>query len=77
MELRPLYFLLLHPMVEAMPRAVAFLRLPSLLFGMLGLVAVWALARRFFGRWVAIIATTLAVILPLHITESQSIRYCR
>ncbi len=75
MELRPLYFLLLHPMVEAMPRAVAVLRLPSLLFGMLGLVAVWALARRFFGRWVAIIATTLAVILPLHITESQSIRY--
>ena len=75
MELRPLYFLLLHPLVDAMPRAVAVLRLPSLLFGLLGIVAVWALARRFFGRWVAIIATTLAVILPLHITESQSIRY--
>lgn len=75
MELRQPYFLMLHPLAEAFPRSAVLLRLPSLLFGLLGIVATWRLTLGLFGRWAAITATTLLVIFPLHINESQSIRY--
>jgi hypothetical protein len=75
MELRQLYFLMLHPLAEAFPRTAWLLRLPSLLFGLLGIVATWALARNLFGRWAAVVAAVLVTIFPLHINESQSIRY--
>ena len=39
MELRPLCFLALHPIAAAMPHALALMRLPSLLFGLLGIGA--------------------------------------
>lgn len=75
MELRPLYFLMLHPIADAMPRAHELLRLPALVFGLLGVAAVWRLTWDLFGREAALLATVLTVMLPLHITESQSIRY--
>ena len=75
MELRPLYFLLIHPLAEAFPRSAVVLRFPAFIFGLLGIVAVWSLTNRLFGRWAALLAASLTVILPLHITESQSIRY--
>lgn len=75
MELRQLYFLMLHPLAEAFPRSAVLLRLPSLLFGLLGIAATWRLTFGLFGRWAAITATTLLLLFPLHINESQSIRY--
>jgi hypothetical protein len=75
MELRPLYFLLLHPIADALPRSHELLRLPAFLFGLLGVAAIWRLTWGLFGRGAALLTTTLTVMLPLHITESQSIRY--
>jgi hypothetical protein len=75
MELRPLYFLAMHPLVEAWPRAIVLLRLPSLLFGLLGIAATWNLANRNLGRNAAIVAAGTLAILPLHINASQIIRY--
>jgi len=75
MELRPLYFLAMHPLVEAWPRAIVLLRLPSLVFGLLGIAATWRLANRNLGRNAAIVAAGTLAILPLHINASQIIRY--
>ena len=75
MELRPLYFLALHPFAKAMPHAVALLRLPSFIFGLLGIAATWSLARQHFGRNAAIVAAGVLAVLPLHINASQIIRY--
>ena len=75
MELRPLYFLALHPLAKAMPHAIVLLRLPSFIFGLLGIAATWNLARRNFGRNAALVASGVLAVLPLHINASQIIRY--
>ena len=75
MELRPLYFLLLHPLADAWPRATALLRLPSLLFGLLGIAATWLLARRYVGRPAAFVTGLVLTLLPFHISGSQIIRW--
>lgn len=75
MELRPLYFLAMHPLVMALPRAVVIFRIPSLLFGIAGIVATWSLVRRTLGRGAAVVATGVLAVLPLHINTSQIIRY--
>lgn len=75
MELRPLYFLALHPFAKAMPHAIVLLRLPSFVFGLLGIAATWRLARDFLGRNAAIVAAGVLAVLPLHINASQIIRY--
>ncbi len=75
MELRPLYFLALHPFAKAFPHATALLRLPSLIFGMLGIVATWTLARRHLGVSAAIVAAGVLAVLPVHINASHIIRY--
>ena len=75
MELRPLYFLALHPFAKAMPHAIVLLRLPSFVFGLLGIAATWTLAQRNFGRNAAIVAAGVLAVLPLHINASQIIRY--
>ena len=74
-ELRPLYFLALHPLAKAMPHALVLLRLPSFIFGLLGIAATWTLARRTLGRNAAIVAAGVLAVLPLHIDASQTIRY--
>jgi len=66
MELRPLYFLALHPFAKAMPHAIVLLRLPSLIFGLLGIGATWSLARRNFGRNAPIVARGVLAVLPVH-----------
>lgn len=75
MELRPLYFLALHPFAKAMPHALLLLRLPSFVFGVLGIAATWTLARRSLGGSAAIVAAGVLAVLPLHINASQIIRY--
>lgn len=75
MELRPLYFLALHPLAKAMPHAMLLMRLPSFIFGMLGMLATWSLTRRVLGLGAAIVATGVLAVLPLHINASQIIRY--
>jgi len=75
MELRPLYFLLLHPLADAWPHATALLRLPSLLLGMLGLWAVWWLARTYAGRHAAVVTLVVATLLPFVINAAQMLRW--
>ena len=75
MELRPLYFLALHPFAKAMPHAMVLLRLPSFIFGMLGIAATWTLAKQHLGRNPAIVAAGVLAVLPLHINASHIIRY--
>ena len=75
MELRPLYFLAMHPLAMAAPHATMLLRLPSLIFGLLGIWATWTFTRRHLGVNAAIVATGVLAVLPLHINASHIIRY--
>jgi len=75
MELRPLYFLAMHPLAMAVPHATVLLRLPSLIFGLLGIWATWTFTKRHLGVNAAIVATGILAVLPLHINASHIIRY--
>jgi hypothetical protein len=75
MELRPLYFMLLHPLADGWPKSTALLRLPSLLFGLAGIAASWWLTSRFAGRAPAFVAGVAVALLPMHVNASQLIRW--
>ncbi|MCU0621643.1 MAG: glycosyltransferase family 39 protein [Gemmatimonadales bacterium] len=74
-ELRALYFWLLHPLADAFTRSYPLLRLPSLLFGLLGIAVTWTIARRYLGRAPAFLAAAIVTALPLHVATSQMIRW--
>jgi hypothetical protein len=74
-ELRALYFLLLHPLAEADPHATVLLRLPSLAFGLLGIALTWWLAARHLGRGAAFVAAAVVCVMPMHVNASQIIRW--
>jgi hypothetical protein len=75
MELRPLYFMLLHPLADAWPRSTALLRVPSLVLGLAGIAATWWLTSRFAGRAAAFVAGVAVVLLPMQVNASQLIRW--
>lgn len=72
----PLYYALMHFASRWIGDSDAALRVPSAIFGVLGVWAVWSLARRFFpGRPdVARFALLLAAVSPYMIYMSQEAR---
>ncbi len=69
----PLYFVLLRYWLW-LGQSDAIVRLPAALMGALSLGAVFLVTRRLLGAAVAVVATALAAISPMHLWHSQDSR---
>jgi hypothetical protein len=72
---RPLYFLLQNVLLRVLPQTEAWLRVVPFLFGVAGVWAVWALARRVFGPAAGLSAAVLVALSPWHLHASGFARY--
>ncbi len=70
----PAYPLLLRGWIALVGESDAAVRLLSLVFGILTLVAIFYLSRMIFDERTAIVTTGLLALLPLHIQYSQEVR---
>jgi mannosyltransferase len=68
-----LYFGLLRPWL-AVGDSESWLRLPSVMFGLLAVIALYRLADRLFGRRVALCAALLLAVHPFSVQYSQEAR---
>ena len=67
----PLYPLLMLGWIELFGDSEIAVRLPSLFFGLASLGVIFALARSWFNRRIAFLATILIALSPVHIWYSQ------
>lgn len=74
-QARPAFFLLEHPFVTHLSTAEPVLRIVALVFGLLGLWALWRLAASEIGRAGAVTALLLVAISPWHLYASSFARY--
>ena len=74
-QARPVFFLLEHPFVTHFSTIEPVLRLVALVFGIVGLWAVWRLAKDGIGRGGALAALVLVAISPWHLYASAFARY--
>ena len=72
---RPLYFLIQHPLLPALPRGPVSLRLLPFLFGVAGVWATFHLAEVMIGRRAAWTAGLIATLSPWHLHISGTARY--
>ena len=72
---RPVFFLLQHLIVETFPHTPIVLRALPFVFGVLGLVATWILARSVLEERAALATTLFAAISPWHLFASGYSRY--
>jgi mannosyltransferase len=70
----PLYFWSLWAWVQAFGESEVALRLLSVLFGVLTVAAVYALARHLAGRWAGAVAGALVAVSRFHVWWSQETR---
>lgn len=72
-EARPLYFKLLHWWMQ-FGTSEAWLRMPSVVFGVLTVLMVYLIGRRLFGHTPGLVAALITAVSPLHVNHSQEIR---
>jgi mannosyltransferase len=70
----PLYGLVLHVWVGVFGDGEEALRLPSVLFGVLAIAALYAVGRRLGGEEAAALAALLLAVSPLHVAYAQEAR---
>lgn len=70
----PVYPLLLRGWIALVGESNMAVRLLSLVFGVLTLVALFYLSRTIFDERTAVVTTALLALLPLHIQYSQEVR---
>lgn len=70
----PLYYLLLHYWRPLVGDDEGWLRLPSALFSLAALPAVWLIGRRIGGPWLALAATAIAAFHPYELRFAQELR---
>lgn len=74
-SMRPLYFLLLHVWLKLGGGVnESLLRLPAVIFGVLGVWVLFALGRRLLGTPTALLASAFMAISVLQINHSQEVR---
>jgi hypothetical protein len=69
------FFFLEHPITTWFPHTPVVLRALPFIFGILGVVAVWAFAKRIIGERGALFAALLATLSPWHLEASGFGRY--
>jgi hypothetical protein len=74
-QARPVFFLLEHPFVSALPVTAPWLRILALLFGVAGVWVTWRLARDLAGPAAGLAALALVTISPWHLYVSGFARY--
>lgn len=74
-QARPFFFFLEHPFITAFPHTPIALRAIAVVFGVLGVWATWALARRVLGQSGALVAALFVVLSPWHLYASAFTRY--
>jgi hypothetical protein len=72
---RPLYYLLVHPMLMGLPQTPVLLRALPFVFGIAGVVAAWWLARRTLGSIAGVAAALFVALSPWHLYASGMARY--
>ncbi|MCE5259577.1 MAG: glycosyltransferase family 39 protein, partial [Chloroflexi bacterium] len=70
----PLYHYILHFWSMLVPSTEFWLRIPSLVFGLLALGGVALVANQLYGRKTALVAALLAAISPVMVYYSQELR---
>ncbi|MFN0178724.1 MAG: glycosyltransferase family 39 protein [Gemmatimonadales bacterium] len=72
---RPIYYLLQHFLLLFSSPTPLALRIPPVVFGILGIVATWWLGKRVFGGRAGLVSAVLVAVSPWHIYASQFARY--
>jgi|SRR3989344_1969305 len=70
----PLFYLLSHLWLKIGPTAEWFLRLPSVVFGVLTVYLLYIFCKQFFNEKAALLASLLLATAPFHIYYSQEFR---
>jgi mannosyltransferase len=70
----PMYLVMAHLALFVSPKEFA-IRLPAMIFGMLGIAMIYRLGRLFYNRIVGLLAALLLVISPYHLWYSQEARW--
>ncbi len=70
----PVYFILLSKWIQMVGPGEYFLRLFSIIFGILGVIAFYFFALEFFEEGAALLSTFLLAISPMAVMYSQEIR---
>lgn len=73
MDVRPLYFIMLHFWMY-LGHSAMWLRMLSVIFGIGSVALIYMIGQRLFNSRVGILAALLMAISPLHINHSQEIR---
>jgi len=74
-SIKPVYYFLQNLLLHVFPADPLYLRLPAITFGMLGMGAMWWLARSRFGLVAAWVSTLLLALSGWHLYASQFARY--
>ncbi len=69
----PLYYLLLH-LWQKLGQTELFLRLPSIIFGVISIFLVYQIARKLFNQKVALTASFIFALSPPHVSFSADTR---
>ncbi|HET7585737.1 MAG TPA: glycosyltransferase family 39 protein [Gemmatimonadaceae bacterium] len=72
---RPVYYVLQHVLLAIFPATPLALRIPAMVFGVLGVWLTWRVARSLSGVAAAAVASLLVAISPWHLYASQFARY--
>jgi uncharacterized membrane protein len=71
----PLWFFISHGFMKLFGASDTVVRLPSLIAGVLGIMAIYLVGATWFGRRVGLIAALLLVLSPTHIFVSREARF--
>lgn len=74
-QARPLYYLLEHALLAVSPPTPLALRLPPLVFGLLGVWLTWLIGKTVVGEVAGLLAAFLLAISPWHLFASGEARY--
>ena len=71
----PLWFLITHLFLKVLGSSDIVVRLPSVLFGVLGILAIYKVGEALFDRTIALISAFLLAVSPMHLHYSQEARF--
>jgi hypothetical protein len=71
----PLWFLITHLFTKALGSSDAVVRLPSVIAGVLGILAVYKVGEALFDRTIGLISAFLLAVSPAHLHFSQEARF--